>query len=123
MKICPKCGTEIKTNGVGPSGSPKFNWVLNSIYSFSCKLFKEAAEIHDQSYHIYGFGKDKADYNFYDNMDKAIKDADVNWFSEKWYCYQRSKFYNAVKLGGQDAYDEAQLVCLKQMNLNSRRIR
>lgn len=122
-KICPQCGVEIKTNGVGADGSPKFNWLLNSVYWFSCKLFKEAADIHDMSYHIYNFGKDKADYNFYDNMGKAIEDANCNWFSERWYQYQREKFYTFVVGLGQDAYDEAQIVCLKQMNINSRKVR
>jgi hypothetical protein len=121
--ICPKCDTEIKTNGVGPSGAPKFNWLLQKIYYFSCKLFHKAANQHDCDYHIYGYGKQKADYNFFIAMGQAIEEEKCNWFTERWYNYQRIKFYNAVKFGGSDAYNDAQEVCLKQLNLNSRKIK
>jgi hypothetical protein len=118
--ICPKCETEVKTNGIGPSNSPKFSATLKFIYGFSCKLFKEAGQKHDFSYHIYQYSKQQADEEFLENMIQAIDDNDCNWFSKKWYHYQANKFYLAVKLGGEDSYLESQEVCLKQMNLNSR---
>ena len=120
--MCPRCEVEIKTNGIGAQNSPKFNWFLQNIYRYSCRIFEEAANLHDCHYAMYGFDKQKADLQFLQDMHVAIQFANPNWFKKKWLNYQANKFYLAVKLYGQDAYDTAQFTCLKQMNLNSRKV-
>lgn len=121
--ICPLCLCPVDTNGIGPSNSPKFSWMLTHVYAKSCSLFHNAGEAHDYRYHIYEYGKDKADAQFEIDMQFAIDNADLNWFSRKWYNYQKGKFHMAVVCGGAKSYEEAQEVCLKQLNLNSRNIR
>ena len=121
--ICPKCSKEIYANGVGAKGSPKLNFALRTIFFASCKLFHEPSISHDRAYHIYNYGKDKADAVFLADMLKAIEEAKCNWFSEKWYRFTADQFHFAVQAGGHYAYCAAQLECLLQMNLNSRSIR
>ena len=111
--ICPMCFNTVETNGVGPAGRPKFNWLLRKIYFKSCKLFRNPARWHDFHYHILGFEKRRADRLFLAGMLKAVKNRENNWFTERWFKYQANKFYLAVKYGGQDAYKRAQLECLR----------
>jgi hypothetical protein len=118
---CPECNEEVSTNGVGPSGSPKFSWWLQKVYSNSCKLFHEAGVLHDFHYHIYEYGKTRADTEFLVDMLRIAKARP--WYSRGWYKYQARKFYTAVKYGGDSSYEEAQGVCLRALNLNSRSIR
>ena len=123
MIRCPECGHMIEVNGVGPSNSPKFSWFLRTVYSASCEIFHEAGNDHDLHYHMYQYGKKRADRVFLRDMLRAIEKNDCNWLSEKWYRYQAKKFYLAVKLGGDVSYADAQYECLLNLNINSRNIR
>lgn len=112
--ICPKCKHEVKTNGVG-SDSSKFNKVvkftINTVYRLACRVFDRAARWHDFKYHIFKYGKTRADREFLRDCLKAIKNRENNWLTERWLKYQANKFYLSVKYCGQDAYDKAQMEC------------
>ena len=118
--MCPVCSHPIKANGVG-SKSSRFSAavtsLVNKIYPYTCGLFEGAANLHDWRYGQLCFGKERADRLFLADMLKAIKDNDrLNWFTRRWFKYQANKFYIAVKLGGDDAYHNAQMECLKNQS-------
>ena len=118
--MCPVCSHPIKVNGVGSKAS-KFSaavtWIVNKIYPYTCELFEGAANLHDWRYGQLGYGKERADREFYRDCLKAIKENDrLNWFTKKWFKYQAKKFYLAVKVGGDDAYHNAQMECLKNQS-------
>lgn len=122
VRKCPKCEAMVKLNGIGPSNSPKFSWALRNLLRFSCRLFREAGNNHDFHYHIYNFGKSKADQQFLSDMYGAIREKG-SWYNRAYYRMMARRFYDAVVIGGQSSYEEAQMECIKQLNLNSRNIR
>ena len=122
MYLCPVCKKEVYTNGIGPSNSPKFSWFLRTVFRFSCKLFRPAGDAHDLRYHMFEFGKEKADEMFLNDMLEIISESKKNRYSKKWFRKMAHMFHEAVVLGGNDSYDESQIKCLKALNLNSRSI-
>ena len=118
---CPKCGHMVEVNGIGPSNSPKFSWFLRNIFRFSCRIFREAGNNHDLHYHIYKYGKDKADSEFLSDMLEAVR-TKGRWYNRRYYRKMARTFYLAVVFGGQSSYDEAQVECMKNLNLNSREL-
>jgi len=122
VRKCLICNQHVKLNGIGPSNSPKFSYALQKLFKFSCKLYHKAGENHDFRYHMLEYGKEKADEEFKQDMAQARKDG-AGWYNSAWYALVARMFYRAVSLGGEDSYKEAQLECLKAVNLSSRRIR
>lgn len=117
-RICPMCSQAVEVNGVGP-GSSKFmrraTDRFQDVFKFASKVFYDAACQHDMQYHQYMFGKVTADLNFRYECQVAITNGKYNWIQRKYLKFMANKFYKAVKLFGDKAYDSAQKECL--MNL------
>jgi len=118
---CPVCNHMVAVNGIGPSNSPKFSWALRNLLRFSCRLFRDSGNKHDLRYHIYEYGKSKADGEFLSDMYGDIREK-ASWYSRAYYRMMARRFFDAVVLGGSDSYETAQLECLCNLNLNSRDI-
>ena len=122
IMTCPVCLGPTKTNGVGAmSGgfAGGVSWAVNKVYPLSMRVFEKPARYHDWRYGQLGYGKERADREFLRDMLKAVRLRDNNFFTERWLKYQAHKFYLAVKVGGGDAYDQAQDEC--RSNLERRR--
>ena len=119
---CPRCNHMVEVNGIGPSNSPKFSWFLRNVFRFSCRLFRDAGNKHDLRYHIYQYRKERADLEFLKDMSDII-DKKGRWYNRRYYRKMARTFYLAVVIGGQSSYEEAQMECMQNLNLNSRNIK
>ena len=118
--ICPDCKIEVETNGCG-STSSKFNKImkksLDTIYPYTQEFFKPICNKHDIDYHRgpkinepWDVSKKRADSKMKSRALKKIKKSGKNWLVKKWLTYQANKYYKALEVAGDDAFQKRNCV-------------